>query len=142
MGARVEGPFWCSMVYSSSLDSAQAMVEGETPMVDQVLLTAFRRRVYETCSQIPLGSFSTYGEMAKHLHSSPRAVGGALRCNPFAPKVPCHRVIRSDYYIGGFSGKVEVDGRKRALLREEGVTFDGDGFLEASCRGSLFKEFK
>lgn len=66
-------------------------------------VTSFERRVYDLCSQIPRGQVSTYGDMAKSLCSSPRAVGQALRRNPFAPEVPCHRVVAADRKIGGFS---------------------------------------
>ena len=62
---------------------------------------------------------------------SSRAVGQALRVNPFSPEVPCHRVIRSDFTIGGFSG--QLDGpqieRKKAMLKEEGVRFEGNRLM-------------
>jgi len=69
------------------------------------------------------------------LGSSPRAVGNALRNNPFAPIVPCHRVVATGGLLGGFKGKIGPrDGEghltlqeKRALLRKEGVRFDGKG---------------
>jgi methylated-DNA-[protein]-cysteine S-methyltransferase len=58
-------------------------------------VTAFQERVYALLQQIPEGKVATYATMAKALNSSPRAVGGALRNNPFAPEVPCHRVLAS-----------------------------------------------
>ncbi|CAG8571665.1 16_t:CDS:2 [Ambispora gerdemannii] len=65
--------------------------------------------------------------------TSPRAVGGALRVNPFAPfPVPCHRVISSKYFIGGFDGEWgtgEKIGDKREKLAAEGITFDEQGYL-------------
>jgi methylated-DNA-[protein]-cysteine S-methyltransferase len=61
-----------------------------------VKVTEFQSRVYELLSQIPEGKVSTYAAMSKALDSSPRAVGGACRRNPFAPQVPCHRVIQAD----------------------------------------------
>jgi methylated-DNA-[protein]-cysteine S-methyltransferase len=69
------------------------------------------------------------------LNSSPRAVGGALRCNPFAPEVPCHRVIASDGFVGGFKGDWEKapsginQTMKLTLLKEEGVNFSNGGKL-------------
>ncbi|PVI02328.1 hypothetical protein DM02DRAFT_727269 [Periconia macrospinosa] len=75
---------------------------------------------------------------------SPRAVGSALRRNPFAPEVPCHRVVGSNGFIAGFRGswdKLQPEGgggggrlgitqtQKRELLREEGVEFDERGVL-------------
>lgn len=58
-------------------------------------VTAFQERVYALLKQIPAGRVTTYAAMARVLGSSPRAVGGALRVNPFAPEVPCHRCIAS-----------------------------------------------
>ncbi len=92
-------------------------------------ITEFQRRVYAAARRIPRGKVTTYRRLAEAIGcGSSRAVGQALRGNPFAPEVPCHRVIRSDLTIGGFSGKLkgpEID-KKRALLRQEGVLFDGD----------------
>jgi len=66
-------------------------------------VTAFETKVYELCKQIPKGKVSTYGSMAKALGcGAPRSVGQALRRNPFAPTVPCHRVVAADRRLGGF----------------------------------------
>lgn len=74
--------------------------------------------------------------MAEVLHSSPRAVGQALRRNPFAPVVPCHRVVAADRYIGGFCGTWGTDEaqvqRKRRMLEEEGVSFEGH-YVVSGC---------
>ena len=85
--------------------------------------TPFQERVYAACKKIPRGKVSTYGAIAKQLKSSPRAVGQALACNPYAPIVPCHRVVKSDGTIGGFNHKTagKEIARKVALLRKEGV---------------------
>jgi methylated-DNA-[protein]-cysteine S-methyltransferase len=87
------------------------------------MITPFQRRVYELAKQVPRGKVTSYSTIAKKLKSSPRAVGQALRVNPFAPVVPCHRVVKSDGSIGGFGG--EVKGRKIEekirMLRREGV---------------------
>ena len=66
---------------------------GKTLPAGQV--TDFQTRVYTLLLQIPEGKVATYAALAKALKSSPRAVGGALRSNPFAPEVPCHRVLAS-----------------------------------------------
>ena len=68
-------------------------------------LTLFRRRVLRALCQVPPGSYTTYLALSDHLASSPRAVGNALRNNPFAPRVPCHRVVAADGGIGGFGGE-------------------------------------
>ncbi|KAG2482890.1 hypothetical protein HYH03_018233 [Edaphochlamys debaryana] len=99
--------------------------------------TAFEERMYQLCKCIPAGKVSTYGAMAKVLKSSPRSVGQALRRNPFAPVVPCHRVVAADLNIGGFSGGWGIDNpkvqRKRAMLQAEGVPFDGCAVASPAC---------
>ena len=83
--------------------------------------------------QIPAGQVSTYAILSAHLSSSPRAVGNALRRNPFAPEVPCHRVVATGGLLGGFKGKWPKDGEgitideKKMLLRREGVKIDDKG---------------
>ena len=79
----------------------------------------FRDRVYKIAKKIPKGKVTTYKELASALNSKAfRAVGTAMNKNPFAPKVPCHRVINSDGKIGGFASGVK---KKIKLLRSEGV---------------------
>jgi len=95
-------------------------------------ISEFRRKVYDALLDVPEGCVTTYGALAKRIGcASAQAVGGALRHNPFAPDVPCHRVLASDGTIGGFSG--HRDGpeiaRKIALLRSEGIPLDNDGRL-------------
>jgi len=73
---------------------------------------------------IPRGKVTTYGLIAKKLHTKAyRAVGNACRQNPYAPRVPCHRVVKSDGTIGGFSGKTKgkTVQNKVNLLRKERV---------------------
>lgn len=64
-------------------------------MALQTKVSPHQERVYALLQQIPAGRVSSYAAIAKALDSSPRAVGGALRKNPFAPEVPCHRCIAS-----------------------------------------------
>ncbi|MFT4546315.1 MAG: methylated-DNA-[protein]-cysteine S-methyltransferase [Verrucomicrobiales bacterium] len=93
--------------------------------------TPFEQRVFDTICRIPRGKVTTYGLLAKELDcGSAQAVGQALKRNPFAPEVPCHRVIASDLKTGGFSGqrKGATILKKLRLLREEGVAFQ-DGRL-------------
>ena len=98
---------------------------------------SFRDLVYKLCQTIPKGSVTTYGEIAKALlkPNSARAVGNALRNNPFAPVVPCHRVVASTRAIGGFCGHKsgpEIE-RKVQMLKEESVSFDDDGKVSQDC---------
>ena len=102
--------------------------------------TPFQKRVYRAARKIPRGRVTTYKILADYLNCrSCRAVGQALRVNPFAPHVPCHRVIASDLTPGGFSalGKTSSkDGtgapirRKLKLLAAEGVKFKNGRLAE------------
>ena len=89
------------------------------------MVTEFENKVYTLTSQIPQGKVSTYGAIARKLNTSPRAVGNALAKNPFAPIVPCHRVIKSNGEIGGFMGAIE-NTAKVALLTQEGIIIEND----------------
>jgi O-6-methylguanine DNA methyltransferase len=118
--------------------SNNALNNQETAALLQKILdsnkTNFQKRVLSLLIQIPPGHYSTYSHLATYLNSSPRAVGNALRNNPFAPEVPCHRVLATGGGIGGFGGSWgkggkagENDAEKRRLLNAEGVKFDGKG---------------
>lgn len=99
--------------------------------------TAFESRVYEALCRVPVGKVVTYKILGNAIGCrSGRAVGNAMRNNPYAPEVPCHRVILSDLRIGGFMGDVIGDSiqKKRDLLEKEGVYFDDDGnLLDVDC---------
>lgn len=85
-------------------------------------ITEFQRRVYIELLNVPRGATITYGELAQRIGCrSAQAVGQALRRNPFAPYVPCHRVIASNGSIGGFHGQIEGEmiEKKRQLLERE-----------------------
>jgi O-6-methylguanine DNA methyltransferase len=89
-----------------------------------ILNVNFDERVWKLMERIPRGKVTTYGQIAKKLNTKAyRAVGNACRKNPYAPRVPCHRVVRSDGTIGGFGGKTSGKnvGAKTQLLREENV---------------------
>jgi methylated-DNA-[protein]-cysteine S-methyltransferase len=81
----------------------------------------FNRRVYEIARAIPPGSTLTYGEIAMRLgdRAHSRAVGQALASNPFAPIVPCHRVVSADGMMHGFSARGGL-ALKLRMLRTEG----------------------
>ncbi len=83
-------------------------------------LTDFERKVLLACTKIPAGQTRTYSQLAQQIgkpHAA-RAVGNALAKNPLAPIIPCHRVIRNDGSLGGYSAKGGTR-RKRALLKNE-----------------------
>jgi methylated-DNA-[protein]-cysteine S-methyltransferase len=90
--------------------------------LDMERISAFHRRVYEVVRNIPRGTVMSYGEVAG-LAGNPRAaraVGAAMAKNPYAPFVPCHRVVGSDGSLVGFGGRGGLD-FKQSLLNAEGV---------------------
>lgn len=88
-------------------------------------MSEFRRSVLLATLDIPEGETRTYKEIAKKIGrpNAARAVGTALKNNPMAPTIPCHRVVRSDGSIGNYThmGRNSPE-KKRALLKSEGVT--------------------
>ena len=84
--------------------------------------TKFQLKVWAYLSKIPRGRVKTYSQVAKAIGKplAIRAVANAIGKNPYPPKIPCHRVIRSDGSLGGYSGKGGVK-RKRFLLKKEGI---------------------
>ena len=87
--------------------------------------TPFRRRVWQALAGIPVGESRTYGELARLLHTAPRAVGGACGANNIALVIPCHRVVGSQGSLGGFMNATSGDpvAIKRWLLTHEGYRF-------------------
>ena len=85
--------------------------------------TRFQVKVWAYLMKIPRGSVKTYLQVAKAIGKplAVRAVANAIGKNPSAPKIPCHRVIRSDGSLGGYSGKGGIK-TKRFLLKKEGIT--------------------
>lgn len=90
------------------------------------MLTDFQKKVLVLTSQIPKSKVTTYGEIARKLQSSPRAVGQALGANPRPVLVPCHRVVKSGGGLGGYSGGVN---KKKRLLRKEGIKIQGNKII-------------
>mmetsp|Transcript_7887 Transcript_7887/g.13558 ORF Transcript_7887/g.13558 Transcript_7887/m.13558 type:complete len:179 (+) Transcript_7887:167-703(+) len=88
-------------------------------------LTDFERRLYQACCCIMPGRVTTYAVLARILGSCPRAVGQGMKRNPYAPTVPCHRVIASDFSLGGYHGGWGTESpevvRKERMLISEGV---------------------
>ena len=84
--------------------------------------TKFQKKVWNYIKSIKKGSLKTYKEVAIGINrpKSARAVANAVGKNPFAPKIPCHRVIRSDGSLGGYSGKGGIKTKKK-LIKKEGI---------------------
>ena len=85
--------------------------------------TKFQLKVWDYLKKIPRGSVKTYSQVAKAIGKplAVRAVANAIGKNPLAPQIPCHRVIRSDGSLGGYSGKGGIK-TKKLLLKREGIT--------------------
>lgn len=85
----------------------------------------FGRQVYQLLLQVPQGRVTTYKALAQAMgNQAYQAVGNALKNNPDAPRIPCHRVVKSNGQLGGFNGHTqgkEIQ-RKMRLLESEGVS--------------------
>ena len=84
--------------------------------------TKFQIKVWKFLKTIKKGETITYSEVAKAINKpkAVRAVANAIGKNPYAPKIPCHRVIRSDGSLGGYSGPGGIKTKKK-LLKLEGI---------------------
>lgn len=109
----------------SAIDGIIALLRGEDPDLSAIPLDLdrvqpFHRSVYEIARAIPRGTTLTYGEIAARLGdpAAARAVGQALGQNPFAPVVPCHRVLAADGKMHGFSASGGVATKLRLLAIE------------------------
>lgn len=93
-------------------------------VIESTLITPFQRKVYLELLRVPSGTTITYGELARRIGcGSAQAVGQALKRNPFAPEVPCHRVVAADGSLGGYNGMREGEQleRKRQLIDNEKI---------------------
>ena len=95
----------------------------------------FNEKIYTLLKKVPRGKVTTYKALAEKLNSKAyRAVGQAMRCNPYAPKVPCHRVVKSDGCVGGFMGKINSDAKevkkKIKMLKKEGVEIKNNRIVD------------
>lgn len=113
---------------AATLEEIAALLKGQpqdlrSAALDMASIPEFDRRVYEVVRTIPPGSTMTYGEIASALGEEPmraRDVGVALARNPFAPIVPCHRVVAAGGRLGGYSAPGGA-ATKRRLLEIEGA---------------------
>ena len=99
-------------------------------------LPAYTEKVLKTTMAIPLGYVTSYGSIAKAVGGGPRAVGNIMASNPFAPIVPCHRVVKADFKLGGYGFGLKV---KAQLLIREKRGFSGP--KEIDVNGGLLTVF-
>ena len=98
--------------------------------------TNFEMAVYDAVRLIPAGKVASYGRIAAGIsRGTARSVGTALAKNPFAPEVPCHRVVRADGTLGGFHGDTAGPRliEKSDMLRREGVPFIAVGKVDPAA---------
>ncbi len=99
-------------------------------------LSVYAQKVLRCVSSVPVGYVTTYGEVAKAMGGSPRAVGRVMATNPFSPLVPCHRVVRSDFTLGGFGHGIAV---KWEILQRENRGYSQSKKLKVNGKSlSLF----
>ena len=83
--------------------------------------TKFQNRVWNYLRRVPYGRTTSYGQIANHLKTSPRAVGGALGRNNLMMSVPCHRVVSKDGKLTGFTSVGGIKTKKRLLNVEQKI---------------------
>jgi len=118
----------------NALATLKCIYDGKTANINLPLamshLPAYSKKVLKTTSEIPLGYVTSYGLIAKAVGGGPRAVGNIMAGNPFAPIVPCHRVVKSDFTLGGYGFglkvKMQLLGReKRGFSASKEIQVDG-----------------
>lgn len=103
------------------LDMLKLVYDGKDAVVGGVWLNmdrlpSYSRRVLGAVCMVPAGYVTSYGSVAKAVGGGARAVGNVMARNPFAPLCPCHRVVASDFSLGGYGGGLRT---KLAFLRRE-----------------------
>lgn len=99
-------------------------------------MTRFQSDCYEALKKVPKGKVITYAGLARMIGrpKAHRAVGSAMNKNPYAPQVPCHRVVKSNGDLGGFATDIDV---KIKRLQEEGVMVSDNKIVD--FRSTLYK---
>jgi methylated-DNA-[protein]-cysteine S-methyltransferase len=104
----------------NALSVLKSIFNGEEVNMNLTLATAhlptYTKKVLKATQKIPVGYVTSYGAIAQTVGGGPRAVGNIMAGNPFAPIVPCHRVVKSDFTLGGYGGGLKV---KIELLSKE-----------------------
>lgn len=112
-------------VFKATSEWLDRYFDGENPNPDELPLSPngspFQMKVWEALRSIPYGKTVTYGDLAKQLDTSPRAIGNAVGHNPIGIIIPCHRVIGANGQLTGFAGGLE---RKIWLLEHEKLQYN------------------
>lgn len=90
--------------------------------------SSFSSKCYALLRKVPRGKITTYKDLAKALKTKAyRAVGTAMHNNPYAPAVPCHRVVKSNGEVGQFASGT---GKKIEMLKKEGIPMKGNRIID------------
>ena len=122
------------------IEALESVYDGKEPsrsfMFAKDQLPKYTWRILEAVCKVPVGYVTSYGEVSKAMGGSPRAVGQIMARNPFAPLCPCHRVVRSDFTLGGYGGGLDV---KLAFLKREKRGYNSEN--EIALNGRKLKVF-
>jgi methylated-DNA-[protein]-cysteine S-methyltransferase len=123
-----------SALAKTILSSLKAVYDGQNVNENFSLaltrLPSYTQKTLKATAQIPIGYVASYGAIAKAVGGGPRAVGNVMASNPFAPIIPCHRVVKSDFGLGGYGGGLKVKfellvKEKRGFLASKGIAVNG-----------------
>ncbi len=132
-----------------SLTALKSIYDGKDASENVALamddLPAYSQKVLAATSKIPVGYVTSYGAIAKAVGGGPRAVGNVMASNPFMPIVPCHRVVKSDFTLGGYGGglkvKLELLGKEKRGYSSPKEIQVGGGQLEVFPVEYVLKKF-
>lgn len=119
-------------------DAMRSMLNGEKASFDfqfeQSHLSKYAQKVLGCLTHVPLGYITTYKALADAAGGGPRAVGQIMASNPFSPLVPCHRVVKSDFSVGGYGRSVTTGSKvKKLFLQREDRGFKEPSKIKTEC---------
>jgi len=109
------------LIFLGEIEPTSTLILREFPIEDHPWLNAREVQVIKYLLRVPLGKVTSYKQVSKAVGLTPRAIARIMAKNPYPVVYPCHRVIHTDGYIGGYLGSREFMNLKRALLVREGV---------------------
>jgi O-6-methylguanine DNA methyltransferase len=120
------------------LDAMKSMLNGEKVsfnfQFEQRHISGYMQKVLRCLMQVPLGYITTYKALADVAGGGPRAVGQIMASNPFSPLVPCHRVVKSDFSVGGYGRSLTTGAQvKRQFLQREDRGFKEPSQVKTEC---------
>jgi len=125
-----EGTFLAEQVVATLRDIYHGKDAYNKFFLNMESLSSYTQRVLRATAQIPVGYVASYGAVARAAGGSPRAVGRVMASNPFPLLIPCHRIVASDFSLGGYGGglkvKLEILSReRRGYAKEREISTNG-----------------